>query len=346
MAQKIAFSAFVSAVLFALALSIPTHALAADSVTLKYVHLDPPTGVVHLYHQLRWAEEIERRTEGRVKIRVYPAQQLGKASEFYDMVVAGVADIAWMVTGFNPGRFPMSSVADLPFFAPSGHRGSQILNALYHRGYFDKDFPDVKLLNVAEPSPYFLWSNKKVTKLEDLKGLKVRAYGNYPMKTLNKMGMVPTQMPGPDVYMGLTTGTIDGTGASYTIASFFKWNDATKFANEDVYIPVGAVAEIMNKKSWAKLSPKDQRILEIAFLEKGLDHGSFYDYAGGILKNQAISKGVEITKLPDQDVKKMRASLEPLYDEWAAEMDKKGLPGTRMIKDLRALREKMGFGLQ
>lgn len=346
MARKLALNGFVLAIIFTFGLSIPTPALAADSVTLKYVHLDPPTGVVHLHHQLRWAEEIERRTEGRVKIRVYPAQQLGKAAEFYDMVVAGVADIAWMVTGFNPGRFPMSSVADLPFVWPSGHRGSQILNSLFHRGYFDKDFADVKLLNVATPSPYFLWSNKKVAKLEDLRGLKVRAYGTYPMKIIEKLGMVPTQIPGPDVYMALSTGTIDGTGASYTIASFFKWNDATKFANEDVYIPVGSVAEIMNKKSWAKLSPKDQRILEIAFLEKGLDHGSFYDYAGGVLKNQAVGKGVEITKLPDQDVKKMRASLEPLYDEWAAEMDKKGHPGSKMIKDLRALREKMGFGLQ
>jgi TRAP-type transport system periplasmic protein len=82
-------------------------ASAADSlVELKLSHWVPPAHPLHPAFQA-WAADIERESEGTIKSTIFPAQQLGKAVDHYDMARDGIADMAYVNPGYQPGRFPV-----------------------------------------------------------------------------------------------------------------------------------------------------------------------------------------------------------------------------------------------
>jgi len=87
----------------------------------KQIKLKFATHLPSIHHGYRnfiapWAAEVEKRTEGRVKVIVYPDQQLGRLPEMYDDLLRGTSDIALILPVFITGRFPLESVFHLPNF--------------------------------------------------------------------------------------------------------------------------------------------------------------------------------------------------------------------------------------
>ncbi len=85
-----------------------------------------------------WTKEVEEATEGRIKITIYPGGALAKGPELYDTVAAGAVGMAWSVHGYTAGKFPLTSVMELPFMATSALQGCNILWSLYEK------FPEIE----------------------------------------------------------------------------------------------------------------------------------------------------------------------------------------------------------
>ena len=96
----------------AVALTTSTAALSAE-VTLA--HWVPGSHPLQVLGMEPWAESIRQATDGRVDIKIYPAQQLGAAADHYDMARDGIADIGFINPGYQPGRFPIMAAAELAF---------------------------------------------------------------------------------------------------------------------------------------------------------------------------------------------------------------------------------------
>src|SRR5437763_14484968 len=119
-------------------------ALAQDkTIELKLSHWVPPT------HPLQkamedWSASVEKASNGTIKSKIFPAQQLGKAFDHYDMARAGIADLPYVNPGYQPGRFPIIGAGELPFLMSDATGGSHALHAWY-RETVGKEMTDVKI---------------------------------------------------------------------------------------------------------------------------------------------------------------------------------------------------------
>lgn len=86
----------------------------AHAETLTFSHWVPATNQVHNGVEL-WARSLEEASEGALSVRIFPAQQLGKAQDNYDMIASGQVDAGWFVSGYSAGRFPIVDAGELPF---------------------------------------------------------------------------------------------------------------------------------------------------------------------------------------------------------------------------------------
>src|SRR6187397_3585614 len=88
-----------------------------------------------------WGSAVEKESGGTIKYKVFPAQQLGKAFDHYDMARDGIADVTYVNPGYQPGRFPIIAIGQMPFTFTDGHTGTQALDAFY-RKYAETEMKD------------------------------------------------------------------------------------------------------------------------------------------------------------------------------------------------------------
>lgn len=321
---------------------VPATGTAAPTV-LKFNDMMPSTGANPKWVWSPFAREVERRTEGRVKVEIYPSETLSKIADAVEAVKSGVADISFFVMGYNPGRFPAASIAELPFPYPTNTAGSNILNVLKHRGWFDKEFADVKLLSIYGAEPQHLFTKKRITNLQELQGLKIRAYSDWQLRTLKKLGAVPSFVALGEVFTALQTGVLDGAMGGAVVLNAFRISDAAKYML-DLGIIGGGVAILMNKDKFAKLSEKDQRTMEWLGEWAGLHFSNVYDYPmGELARRNFVAKGNTIVRLSPEELERWKGLTSSLYDEWVKEMNGKGYPGDKMMKEFLELRQQLGY---
>src|SRR6185312_7299535 len=159
----------------AVAAMIGSGAASAQEKTfdLKISHWVPPSHPLQKALE-QWGADVEKESGGTIHYKVFPAQQLGKAFDHYDMARDGIADLTYINPGYQPGRFPVIAAGELPFLIANAKGGSQALDAWY-RKYADKEMKDVKfcLAFVHDPGSFHSKS-KKIVLPSDIKGMKIR----------------------------------------------------------------------------------------------------------------------------------------------------------------------------
>ena len=137
------FAACLCAAALAALIGAPTATLAQDKTfELKLSHWVPPSHPLQKALE-EWGASVEKDSGGTIKYKVYPAQQLGKAFDHYDMARDGIADLTYINPGYQPGRFPIIAAGELPFLMSNAKGGSVALDAWY-RKYAAKEMKDVK----------------------------------------------------------------------------------------------------------------------------------------------------------------------------------------------------------
>src|SRR4029077_20478210 len=126
----------------AMAMSAGVASAQDKTFELRLAHWVPPS------HPLQkaledWGASVEKDSNGSIKYKVYPAQQLGKAFDHYDMARDGIADLTYINPVYQPGRFPVIAAGELPFLIANAKGGSQALDAWY-RKYAAREMKDVK----------------------------------------------------------------------------------------------------------------------------------------------------------------------------------------------------------
>ena len=167
--------ATVSAPAAGLALLITASAALAQEKTieLKLSHWVPPT------HPLQkamddWGASIEKASNGTIKYKIFPSQQLGKAFDHYDMAKDGIADLTYVNPGYQPGRFPIIAAGELPFLVGDAKGGIRAIDAWY-RKYAASEMKDVKYCFSFILDPLTFHSKtKKIVVPGDIKGMKIR----------------------------------------------------------------------------------------------------------------------------------------------------------------------------
>jgi len=302
-------------------------------IELSYSIFFPPTHIQTRTSEA-WAQEIEKRTNGQVKITIYPDGTLTKADQVYDGVVEGTSDLGMSCFAYTPGRFPLLEGIDLPVGYPSGAVATRVANAMVQK-YHPDEVADTHVLYVHAHGPGILATKKPVRTLDDMKGLKVRATG-LSSKVVEALGATPVDMSQPETYEALKKGVVDATMCPIETLKGWKQAEAIKFVTDSSAIGyTTAMFVVMNEDKWNSL-PKDvQDVFTSTSAEWVAKHGAAWDEAdeeGRLFVNEL---GDEIINLDEDETQRWMDAVKPILDAYVDGAKEKGLPGEGFLKDIQ-----------
>ena len=329
-AGSIGLTIFLTAILLGAA---PLQAVAKSLELSCALHIPPKAAPYHSAFA-PWAKEVEKRTNGQVKIKCYVAQTLVKARDSYDAVVSGIADISWYYTGWAKGRFPLLEVMDLPYLTKSTYAGAHVMTDLY------KKFPEVRA-EVKDVHPLWFWTTmpyeihtvkKPIRKMEDMKGMK---FATMPgaRAALEAVGAVPVTMPAPEIYQTVEKGVADGSALAWGAFKAYKLVEVT---NHHTNAHLGGMGSfvIMNKNTWNKLSKEVQKVITDVTNEMMPDtQCAAVSAEKKVGKQQCRDRNQEIYEMPSKERARWVATGKPAWDKWAKNMEAKGLPGRAILDE-------------
>jgi TRAP-type C4-dicarboxylate transport system substrate-binding protein len=280
---------------------------------------------------VEWGKEIEKRTNGRVKVTVFPGGTLTPAAQCYDGVVKGLSDVGLSVFGYTRGRFPLTEVIDLPLGYRNGLEATKLIN-LYYKKFRPKEFDDVKVMFFHAHGPGILHTKKPVTTLEDLKGLKIACHG-LSAKIVSALGGVPVAMPMPERYDAIQKGVAEG--GVFPVESLKGWklaevvNSTTQ--NFGSAYTTGFFV-VMNKDKWASLPPDIQKIIEAVNEEWIIKTGQGWDEIDKEGYAVSAAKGLKLITLSKEEDARWAKLVQHILDDYVKTMESKNLPGKEALK--------------
>lgn len=287
-----------------------------------------------------WAEEIKKRTNGKVEVRTFPGGSLLSARDMYDGVSKGVADIGLGSPSYDPGRFPLTSGVSLPLGFPNATVASQVLWELT-KEFKPKEYENYKVIAMFTTEPGHIQTNKPVRNAADLAGMKLRASGTG-VPVLTALGAAPVGMPMPEVPQAVQTGVIAGHMTSREVLKDFKLAEMLKYTT-DYPTVVTTFAAVMDRKRWDKLPDDVKKVIDQLADEMPAWTGRYHDQqnVGEALEWSMKQHKLEIVSLAADERKAWDAKLEPMVTQWVEEMKGKGLPADRFVQRARELRDQL-----
>ena len=321
-----------------------TTAATAQEIKLKLSHFLPTAHNHHVNVIVPWVEEVKKKTNGRVEITIFPGASLCKPPQQYDCAKSGIADIAWGVTGWTPGRFPMTSVIELPYMHRTAAVGSQMLADLWDK-YLQNEYDDTYVLYMnVHPAGHIHTHSKMVRTLDDFKGMKIRTPTAVVGDILDSLGATKVGMPANQIYEAMSNKVVDGFGMPFEALPPFKLIEVSKYHTE-VGMYTTAFAMFMNKARFDSLPPDVRKVLiDTTSPQSGYWRrvGESWDKAEIVGRKATLDQKGEIYTLPKDERKRWREAVKSLDEKWVAELESKKLPGRALLQDTRALSAKTG----
>jgi TRAP-type C4-dicarboxylate transport system substrate-binding protein len=312
----------------------------AAKFELKLAHFVTPK---HSYSQwlARWANEVEKKSNGAIHFTIFPNNQMGPPPVYYDLARKGRADVTWFNHGFTPGRFPLTEISHLPFLIGSAEIGAKVLNteALKEK-YLDPEHKGVKLLQLMTHQPGNLHTAKKpVRTVEDMKGLRIRAASRTISDFIRVLGGTPRGLPPTQIVEQMQKGTLDGCFIDYGGAGIaFRMGPVTKYTTE-MYSYVSSFGVAMNLKTYSSLPTNLQKLVVDTMKHREKEVGHEWDKLDAIGKAIMVKAGDTPIVLPKKEMDRFRAAGAKVTEMHLAALEKRGLPARKvykMMKDLAA----------
>ena len=305
----------------------------AETIKLSYSIFFPPTHIQCKTAQA-WADEIQKRTHGRVQITLYPAGSLTKADQCYEGVVKDISDIGMSCFAYTRGRFPLLEGLDLPLGYPTGAEATRIANEMIQK-YKPAELADVRVLYVHAHGPGILASKKPVHTLDDMKGLKVRATG-LSAKIVTALGGTPVAMSQPETYEALQKGVVEATLCPIETLKGWKQGEVIDSVTDSSVIGyTTSMFVVMNKDKWNQLPRDIQDIFTATSLEWAAKHGQAWDQADKEGRAFVAQLKHPIISLPAAEQQRWKASVQPILDDYVNKTKEKNLPGEAFLQDIQ-----------
>ncbi len=283
-----------------------------------------------------WAEEIGKRTDGRVKITIHPGGTLTAADKCYKGVVDGISDIGMSCFAYTRGSFPLLEGLDLPVGYPDGMTATKIATELAMK-YQPKEISDVHLLLVHAHGPGILASKKAVRTLDDMKGLRVRATG-LSTKIVEALGGNPVAMPQGDTYEALQKGVVEATLCPIETLKGWKQGEAINFVTDSSHIGyTTAMFVAMNRRAWDRLPPDIQKVFTETSREWVARHGAAWDKADEDGRAFLKELNREIIPLSPEQKAEWKNRVQPILDDYLKAARERDLPGEQFLGDIQRL---------
>lgn len=286
--------------------------------------------------------EMEAKTG--TEFEYFPAQQLGKAKDMLSLTQTRVADIAYVAPAYISDKLPIATVGELPEDYTTPCEGTAAFWEIARPGgALDKaEFQalGVRALMVVLLAPNQLFLSHEITGLESFEGLKIRTSGGVKENLITKLGAVPVQMAAPEIRASLDRGTIDGALLPHSSVPPYDLVPLLKAATQGVNLASFVVTYMISEAAWSELSPEMQTAMAEAGEHATREACKSIDRLDGEDKARIAAGGVEFVSLSAEDATKLKAMTLAVSDEWAAEQDGFGRPGSEILAAFRAALKK------
>jgi len=313
----------------------------AEKYSLTFTYPAPPIGPgAELW---KWfAQEIEERTNGRVEIEIFWGGALLKPGEGLDGIAQGIADMGPVINPYAHERLLITNALR----DGTGFLGLDMIGACEAFWRLAEKYPQIeeeylaqnqKVLAFNTGGNVHMISRVPIKKIEDFKGLRLRAGSPLTKLISTTTGATPISIKASEAYSALDRGVIDATHGDIDYMNAYKYYEVAKHFT---YIDLGSAppmtAITINLDKWKKLPSDIQQVmLELGRKVPQVYGEMYYQEVGEIQKRWREEEGVKFYELSPEDYEKMRAhpAVEKLRRKAVERLEAKGLPGQEMMDE-------------
>jgi len=295
---------------------------------IKLAHGMPPVEDENIHRAVSvFKKVVEQKTAGKIKVEIYPANQLGKEREQFEGVKLGTIEMCMIADGPIAGFFPEIMLIGIPYLYSNEAVAWRSLDSSFGRDLFEemRKKTGVRTLGIGE-NGFRNFTNRvrPIRTPDDLKGLKIRTMENPAhMAMVKAMGASPTPIAWGEVYMALQQGVVDGQENPVSVIQVAKFNEVQKYLTLDGHV-YSILPILMNDKFFSSLSPEVQKIItDSAKIMVTISRGqNVYLVANGVKSLQ--EKGMEVYAPTEKELQMFRdRSQKPVIEFLETKVDKK-----------------------
>lgn len=309
-------------------------------IKLKVADSVPTSNFISTEGIVYFMDRVKELTDGQVEFEYYPAEQLGTAGSLLDLTASKTTDIGY--TTYASEKLPLTDVGTLPGGFNTSVEGTQIFWNLVEDFLLEEEYlkNGVRpLWTVTLPAYQLLTRDKKIESLEDIKGLKLRVTGTMEL-TMDDLGAVPVSMAAPEVYTALERGTLDGAIFPVTSYAPYQLEQISKYSTSNANLGSFVVVYSMNESVYQEL-PNDVKEAMKTAGKDTMDHfSSFLDKENPKLLSE-FGQNMEVYELDQETLDAFDIELSETWNRWASELEKRGLPGNRVVEKFKELKEEL-----
>lgn len=313
-----------------------------EVITLKLADSVPITHVNAKVVAKFFVQRVNELTNGRVKVEYFGAEQLGKQKDLLNLNSQGIADITLLAPSYLSGQLPLNSLMILPFYS-NAVEGTEVYKRMIATGLLDEEFKKygIKPLFVHTTPPYDVVTTKKQIKSpNDLKGMKISASGGLYTKIAEKFGVIPVTLSSPELYESTQRGIVEGCFLSFPSVKSYKLSELVKYLTYGASFGGYPVVYTVNEKKWQSLPEDIQKALIQAGEDTAKKAGEAWDQQAAEMVKEFEQQGLQIYKLLPEEKEQWKEPLKFVGEEWASDMEKKGLPGKKVYEEfIKAVNE-------
>ncbi len=271
----------------------------------------------------RLADVVEKKSGGKIKVKVYPNGTLGGEQQVAAAMQGGTVEISMMSPAQLVGTIPEFVVLDFPFSFTNekqadavldGPFGTKLMGYMPAKGWVGLGFMEQGYRSISN-------SKHAINKLEDVKGLKIRTILNpLYVDMLNTMGANAVPMPFPELYSAMETKTVDGQENPETTVDASKFYEVQKFfsSTRHIYNPQMIM---VGKKFWDSLSADEKKIFEEATIEARDVQRKAARAMTEKSRKVMLDNGMKLNDIAPAEMARMRDAVKPVTDKYAAKLD-------------------------
>lgn len=306
---------------------------AQSQIVLKVSSFLPPMASINVDVVKPWIKKLEKDTHGKVTVRFYTASSpFGNILNQEDQVRSGVVDAAVGLCTIPRGRFPRTSIMELPFMTDDAGVATRTLWSLYKEGYLKPEYRPFKVLALfGDEGGWIHTHSKPIRTLADMKGLRFRSPSTIASASLQQLGATPVGMPPSQIYVNLERGTLDGTALEWDGVEAFHLNDVLKY-HTDMPVYRDVFFFLMSRRKYDALPP-DVRSAIDAISGANLEpkFGALWKRWDRTARLDAKKRGEPLIYLSAAEKAKWRAALQPVTTHWLRRLESHGVSNAQAI---------------
>lgn len=305
----------------------------AQEVTLRVGHLWPSVAGPHTQLMDVWAKTVEKESDGRIEVEVYPSGALAAPPAQYDAVTNRIMDVTATVQGYTANRFPLTQIVELPGVVSSGEQGACVIQSLYEEGHIDQEYDDTHPVFMFTHGPgAFHVAGTSIHDPSDLEGLRIRRPTTVVANILEELGAQPVGMAAPESYTAMQRGVIDGVALPWEGALSFRLNELSDSHTEVGGLYTLSFVATMNSSVYNGLSAENQAVIDaVSGMDWALKAGQVFDDLDVRGREQAVEMGHEIIEIDGGTANPAwTPAIDTAREKYLSDLEARGVPARQV----------------